>query len=135
MLLEPTLGGGVSPQVSEIVVPVISVDQLLATPTNRSSNVDLSGSAGGNVTVFTCPKGEEWHLVEYIHEVLAAVTKLKLKVGGVQSNLTPTHTAFTNLNMRDYIMREGDELIAEATGNAGDNSEFFSVSYGLVELT
>lgn len=135
MLLEPTSDTFTTPQVSEVVVPVLSADSLLETPTiQRNTGVDLSGSAGVPVVVFTVPDGEEWRLVQYFNQSMTANTRQSIVVGGSALDLGDPTTDTTNRDMIGFIMREGDTLRLETTGNGGDSSRTTSVVYDKVEL-
>jgi hypothetical protein len=96
--------------------------------------VDLSGSAGVPVVVFTVPDGEEWRLVQFFNQSMTANTRQSIVVGGSALDLGDPTTDTTNRDMIGFIMREGDTLRLETTGNGGDSSRTTSVVYDKVEL-
>ena len=58
LLIEPDPVGETTPMVSEMVVPVLSADLLLQTPTVNTANADLSVAAGTPIKIYTVPDGQ-----------------------------------------------------------------------------
>jgi hypothetical protein len=135
LLLEATPASETTPMVSEVVVPVLSADLLLQTPTVNTANADLSVAAGTPIKIYTVPDGEEWRLVQYRRESTAANSVMFIEVGSAhRMGLDAGSTSEANLDMRGFIMRPGDSLGMEATGNAGDNIISSHIAYDLVQL-
>lgn len=130
MILEPTSGAMVTPTVSEVVVPVIDADAILQTPIINFGTSDLSPTAGSvDVAVMTVPQDKEWAMIQVITNATAAVSRLGISVYGQNMYLTGTSTGPFDINLRDYILRAGDNLFMLSTGSGSDSSATIRAAY------
>ena len=130
MILEPTSGAMVTPTVSEVVVPVIDADAILQTPIISSGTSDLSPTAGSvDVAIMTVPQDKEWAMLQVITNVTAAVSRLGISVDGGNMYLTSSGTGPFDINLRDYILRAGDNLFMLSTGSGSDSSATIRAAY------
>jgi hypothetical protein len=136
MLLEPTGDATVSPMVSEVVVPVISADTILSTPTNSPTvSKDLSATAGSPVNFFTVPLLEEWNLIIANRGGTSSNSRAVLSIGGNEIQLTTYSTSDAIIDLRNFTLRANDTLSLYTTGNAADSSRVMRVAYHLVDLS
>ena len=135
MLLEPTSDARVTPMVSEIVVPVLSADKVLETPTvSAEVTADISGGTGTYIPFFTVPSGEEWSLVLVNTPTTAGNSKVQVRVNGNLINKTPASTSEQIVDMSGFVLREADSLGMRGTGNGSDTSRSMTQAYMLVSL-
>jgi len=136
MLLEPTSDVRVTPMVSEVVVPVLNADKILETPTvSAEVSADLSPSVGTYVPYFTVPQGEEWSLISAKRSPLSANTRVIIQVGGNNLEVLVDGAAAAVVNLRDYILREGDSIGQRTTGAGGDTSRGMVLGYSKISLS
>ena len=133
LLLEPTGGDRVTPMVSEVVVPVLNADKILETPAAAAQAGDLTGS--GFVTYWTVPEDEEWGLIQAFTDATTAATRFAIYFGSTFVNVTTSSTAAQDVNLRDWVLRVGDQIGMVATGNAADSSRYITLVYTVTDLS
>jgi hypothetical protein len=118
LLLEPTSDARVTPMVSEVVVPVLSADAILATTKAENASKDLSGS--GYVPYFTVPANEEWHLIEFFSDTFTGNSRGRIAFKDSNINITLSGTSAIQKTLPGYILTEGESIGLLSTGNGGD---------------
>lgn len=121
LLLEPTSDARVTPMVSEVVVPVLSADAILAVTKADNESGDLSGS--GYVPYFTVPANEEWHLIEFFTDTFTGQSRGRVKFIDANINITLASTGAIEKTLHGYILREGESIGLMSTGNGGDTDK------------
>ena len=137
MLLEPTGDATISPMVSEVVVPVISADTILSTPTNSAGvNLDISASpAGVAVVFFTVPLLQEWDMIMAYRGGTTGTTRAVLSIGGNEMQISGYSTSDEIINLRNFTLRTNDTISLYTTGNGADTARLLKVAYRLVDLS
>ena len=121
-------GGGVVPLVSNVVLPVTNMDELLRVPKNLSSPGDLTGTAGVYVPIHTVPSGKRWSLKIFQRAGTSASTRPLLRSADVNLPIGAYSTADVTVFMSPLIvMNQGDSVGLEATANAGDGSRYMTI--------
>jgi len=134
LLLEPTSDVRVTPMVSEVVVPVLNADAILETPKATGAGGDLSASAGAFVPFFTVPANEEWHLIEIFTASFSAATLAVVAFTDTWVSVTTSGTGAINKNLRDYTLREGEQVGLLTTGAGGDSDRNMYMVYTVIDL-
>jgi len=132
LLLEPTSDARVTPMVSEVVVPVLSADAILETPTAYGASGDLSGS--GYVAFFTVPANEEWHLIELFSDSFSGSVRARVAFTTANVNVTASTTSGIDKDLRGYILREGESVGLMSSGNGGDSDRNAYMVYTVTDL-
>jgi len=113
----------------EVVMPVTQIDELLKQTYTTDVAKDLSAVAGTFVAYNTVPGGKRWKLKHGARSVTTAATRVVVVIGGVQQYLSVAGTTEALVETKDILIDEGDEVGMLTTGNGGDNSRWFWLTY------
>lgn len=115
-----------TPGVLTTIQPITDADELLRTPTATAfTSLDLSGTIGGFISIYTGAAGVRAHLKNVHREATIANSQIAIRIGGsggVIFYLTILATA-EQVWVGDITLDEGDQLGVIATGNAGDDTQ------------
>ena len=139
-LLEPLNGAQpTTPQVSEVIVPVINADTLLRTPVMDAITLDLDVATGTLVIAFTVPEGQEWELVQIDIDGTTANHRIRQTSAASAASINISLLTTSQEIIRDFyqprIMQRDDTIGVFGTNNAGDANRTISIYYNRIDLT
>jgi hypothetical protein len=126
--LEDSPPTGLGARLGTTIIPVTQADALLQTLTINKIDLDLSGSAGTNVTAFTVPSGKRW-IIYHLHLLsTTGSSQFVLTGGGKTVRLTADTTGVHDLDTQ-LPADENWEVKCTRTGNGADGNRECSILY------
>jgi len=114
---------------SSMVVPVTNMDDLLRKGLAAQTNIDLSGTAGAFVALYTVGPSKRAFMTWAIGSGTTVASRLAVIVNGKSIFLSALATAESTWGPGRICMEPGDEFGMLATGDAGDSSRWCRVTY------
>lgn len=115
---------GEPPSVVPHLQPITNIDTLLTAIAVGASAYDISAGSG-STTIATVPNGKRWRLKYLSRTSSAAATTVNLDISGATLPIILAATSGSLLFPIDFLMEEGDRILATNTGNGGDTAVTF----------